>query len=565
MVRDSKSLWQHWLHSGYPITLNPAVRDLAEGAKWLIISGMSESNKPEALHPAGEPNREPSEYPAPHRVETMGGAMQVRWEEDSGISPHGMLTYFFEFLQTSGIWQEFVEQCPLSYSSPNAPTKAEILGTILCGVLSGHRRYAHITGMRGDSVLPKLLGISCLRSEDSIRRAFAGVDEEALTLWMDRQTLKTYAALLEGDWVLDLDATVKTLYGRQEEARVGYNPMKPGRPSHAYQVMVLAAAKLVLNVDVQAGNLTASEYAQPTLWGWLDAHERKDWPTFLRGDIAHGNEKMMQGAEERGVPYLFKLRQTKGVVQLITRLAGRGTKAGWRAAGQGWEGVESELQLQGWSRSRRVIVLRRKLKARPAPEERNSEQLLLPGWAVEHKGGDWYEHAVLVTSWGEKDLLAVSQAYRERADSENMFDELKNQWGWTGFSTQDLKRSQLMARMVALIYNWWSLFTRIASGEKHGEAITTRPAFLHGIARHTKHGQQNYLSLSSLHGKSKKIANLLTAISAWLGAFRKSAEQLAAGAKWSMLLRRIFHHLDPPSATANGSPAGQLAAANCRI
>jgi hypothetical protein len=33
-----------------------------------------------------------------------------------------------------------------------------------------------------------------------------------------------------------------------------------------------------------------------------------------------------------------------------------------------------------------------------------------------------------------------------------MFDELKNQWGWTGFSTQDLKRSQLMARLVALIF-----------------------------------------------------------------------------------------------------------------
>jgi hypothetical protein len=224
------------------------------------------------------------------------------------------------------------------------------LGTILCSVLSGHRRYAHITGMRGDSVLPKLLGIACLRSEDSVRRAFAHQDEEALTLWMDRQTNKTFAALLEQDWVLDVDATVKTLYGRQEEARVGYNPMKPGRPSQVYQAMVLAAAKLVLNVDVQAGNLTASEYAQPTLWGWLESRQRKDWPTFLSGEIAHGNENMMQGAEQRGLPYLFKLRQTKGVGQLIGRLAARGHKAGWRAAGQGWEGVESHLQLQGWSR-----------------------------------------------------------------------------------------------------------------------------------------------------------------------------------------------------------------------
>jgi len=110
---------------------------------------MVEAKEEEEFHPVGERPSEPLEYPAPHRVETPGGPVQVRWEEDPGISPHGALTYFIEFLQVSGIWKEFVDQCPLTYSSPNAPAKAEILGTILLSVLSGHRRYAHITGMRG--------------------------------------------------------------------------------------------------------------------------------------------------------------------------------------------------------------------------------------------------------------------------------------------------------------------------------------------------------------------------------------------------------------------------------
>ena len=171
---------------------------------------------------------------------------------------------------------------------------------------------------------------------------------------------------------------------------------------------------------------------------------------------------------------------------------------------------------------------------------------------------------MLVTSWEEKELLAVAQAYRDRADTENMFDELKNQWGWTGFSTQDLKRSQLMARMVALIFNWWSLFTRIASGDKHGEAITTRPLFLEGIARHTRHAQQNRLSLSSLHAKARQIAHLLSNISGWLRAFRESAEQLAREARWPTLLRLIFRHFCSASPPAIPQTA-LLAASNCRI
>jgi len=171
---------------------------------------------------------------------------------------------------------------------------------------------------------------------------------------------------------------------------------------------------------------------------------------------------------------------------------------------------------------------------------------------------------VLVTSWEEKELLAVARADRDRAGTENMFDELKNQWGWTGFSTQDLKRSQLMARMVALIFNWWSLFARIASGKKHGEATTTRPLFLQGIARHTRHAQQNHLSLSRLHVKARKLAIVLASMSAWLRAFRQSAEQLAQPAGWQALLRQIFRHFRAAS-TPITPPPSHLAASNCRI
>ena len=93
------------------------------------------------------------------------------------MSLHGPLIYFIEFLEKTGIWKRFVESCPLGYTSPNAPSKREILGTILLSVLSGHRRYAHITGIRGDEELARLLGIQRLRSEDSVGRAFEKQDE----------------------------------------------------------------------------------------------------------------------------------------------------------------------------------------------------------------------------------------------------------------------------------------------------------------------------------------------------------------------------------------------------
>ena len=88
-----------------------------------------------------------------------------------------------------------------------------------------------------------------------------------------------------------------------------------------------------------------------------------------------------------------------------------------------------------------------------------------------------WEFAALVTSL-DAEILNLGQLYRDRADSENDFDELKNQWGWGGFTTQDLKRCRLMARFVALVFNWWTLVARLADPDHHREAITMRPLLL---------------------------------------------------------------------------------------
>ncbi len=38
-----------------------------------------------------------------------------------------------------------MDGCPLSYSSHNAHSKRDVLGTWLLAILAGHKRHAHIT------------------------------------------------------------------------------------------------------------------------------------------------------------------------------------------------------------------------------------------------------------------------------------------------------------------------------------------------------------------------------------------------------------------------------------
>src|SRR6516225_11676727 len=111
-------------------------------------------------------------------LDSFFGPVRVEWDHEAAMTPLGQLPFFIDFLKTAGLFDAFVADCPLRYTSPNAPRKRDVLGTTMLSMLAGHRRYAHITALRGDGVLPELLDMSKIVSEDAVRRALKAIDEE---------------------------------------------------------------------------------------------------------------------------------------------------------------------------------------------------------------------------------------------------------------------------------------------------------------------------------------------------------------------------------------------------
>ena len=307
------------------------------------------------------------------RLTTPGGRFQVRWDEEGSATALGQLAFFAEFLDVSGLFARWVEGCPMAYTSPNAPTVVDVLGTWLLSILDGQRRYAHVSGLRGDEVAPEILGMNKVVSDESLRRALAHLApnqakrcneaERAAraaqlaksTAWMDTALSESVREALRTPWVLDIDTTIKLLFGHQAGAEIGYNPTKPGRPSHTLHTYWIGNLRLVLDVEVQGGKDHAARHSLPRLRLLIERLPPEERPSLVRGDNAFGNEPVMAEMEEIEQPYLFKLRQTAGVKRLIERQWSCGD---WEDVGQGFDAVEGELRLTGWSRARRVVVLR---------------------------------------------------------------------------------------------------------------------------------------------------------------------------------------------------------------
>lgn len=287
-------------------------------------------------------------------------------------------------------------------------------------------------------------------------------------------------------------------------------------------------------------------YARPGLVALLQSLPEDQRPRLVRGDSAFGSEGEMSALEALGQPYLFKLRQTAGVKALVQR---QWARRDWCELGQGWQGCEAQLRLTGWTQSRRVIVMRRerrtellvevKRKARGKRKEQAQTELC---FIDENAPVKSWEYAVLVCNTSYT-LPSIGQLYRDRADCENGFDEIKNQWGWGGYSTHDIERCALSAQAVALIYNWWSWYVRLAQPKKRLEAITSRPKLLSAVGRMTNSNRQTKILLTITHECASEIKRLVRNVRNGIEHVRASAPQLPGRERWFAMVRYIVERI----------------------
>jgi hypothetical protein len=151
-----------------------------------------------------------------------------------------------------------------------------------------------------------------LVSEDSLRRNLGKIDEAAGLNWLQNHLDYGATPLLSEPWVLDIDTTAKPLYGHQEGVAVGYNPHKPGRPSHSYHTYVVSNLRLVLRVDVPPGDEHNVAHATGAV-GVARPFGPSPLARFAARRQVLGHRAGDGRAEQRGLPYLFRLRLTKNV------------------------------------------------------------------------------------------------------------------------------------------------------------------------------------------------------------------------------------------------------------
>lgn len=366
---------------------------------------------------------------------------------DQRISGHAGLSAFGSFLHWHKLGAVLRAHLPRR-TSPNALATQDVALGFMTGVLAGAKKLAQVAHLRQDPLLPKLLGMARLGSQSAYSRFFQsfksapGNSQCFGGLW--RWSVERLRSRKEG-YTLDVDSTqLRHEDGHQKEGvRTGHTPRGFKRAYHPL-LAVLAEAKLVAGFWLRPGNTRCDTNVVGFMAELLA--RRPHWLKIklVRADSGFCYEPLLGLLESRALPYIVVARMYAPVQSLI-----RETTC-WQATDLvGTEVAEVLHQEWGWSRPRRVILMRHRRSERP---EAGGKLLVdCPGY---------HYQALLTTLPPAVTPFAVWQQYNGRAGSENVIRELDACFALPQISLKKFYATEAAMSLAVLSYNLCVLFQR---------------------------------------------------------------------------------------------------------
>jgi Transposase DDE domain group 1 len=240
--------------------------------------------------------------------------------------------------------------------------------------------------------------------------------------------------------IFDVDSTVLVVYGKQEQARIGYNPLKRGRPSYHPLLCFEGQSRDFWHGELRPGDVHTATGVVDLLkacFAKLPAGVRS---IIIRADKGFYDRALVDWLEAQKAGFVIVAKLTGPIKRKLAHLR-------YTTPSPGVEVAEFPYQPTRWSRSYRFVVIRR-----PQPEEL-TEQLTL------FKLGR-YHYQVLVTNLSLQPLN-LWRFYNDRAGIELVIRQLKGDYALGHIPGHHFFANQTYFHLLLLAYNLVNWFKRL--------------------------------------------------------------------------------------------------------
>ena len=372
---------------------------------------------------------------------------------DKRFTAWGGMRIFEELLRRLG-WEEALKGASLPEPGSNRGLDPMLMVKgFLVTVWAGGGRFAHTALVRFDEALRAIFGLRQVASVSTFSRFFRRFGPKETQEVFGHLSGWVWERVASRSWTVDLDSSVLTRYGHQEGSEKGYNPKHQGKRSHHPLMAFAAECRMVITAWLRPGNTTDSSNAQNFLNEVLAVLGERHRIGLLRCDSGFCVGAFLDYAEARGLSYIVVNRLHTTIKQRIAGLKD------WIELDEQTSVSEFMYQAEGWSKARRVVVVRYRLKE---GKEKGRTLLEVPGYA----------YSVYTTNLGLP-ALQVRSLYLGRADSENRIRELLQDFGISGFVSHKFWATEAAFRLACWGYNLMSLFRQALLGAASKHTLST--------------------------------------------------------------------------------------------
>jgi hypothetical protein len=322
---------------------------------------------------------------------------------------------------------------------------AESLLALMYPSMLGIGRIETTYLLKHNGVFHYLVGIPAYPHPTTLRRFLQRISTDGLAKLRSVQSQLLKLMLNEPraakKIILDMDSTVLILYGKQELATIGYNPIKRGRPSYHPLLCFDGITKDCIHAELRSGNV----YTSSGTTSLLEASFAKIPPSvkrvFIRADKGFFDHEIIEKIEEhRGVLFTIAAKLTSPIKRRLSSLR-------YHTPIHGIQTAEFLYQPIGWKKRCRFIVIRR-----PIPED-PTEQLTL------FSSGK-FSYQVIVTNMKLKPIN-IWRFYNGRAAVELIIKELKNDYPLAKIPTKHFASNESYFHILLFSYNLVNWFKRL--------------------------------------------------------------------------------------------------------
>jgi len=377
----------------------------------------------------------------------------------TALTPYGGIYLVHRFLSRIG-FRDAVARHIRVVQRNNRYSVGEMLLALLYPMVLGLERIETTQLLRQNGVFQYLTGLPSYPDATTLRRFLLRAAPSALPKlralhdrFLHRMTVtpRPPARL-----IFDVDSTVLVVYGNQEQARIGYNPIKRGRPSYHPLLCFEGQSKDFWHGELRPGDAHTASGTLDLLTACFAKVPAGVRSVVIRADKGFYDHTLIEWLEAHEAGFVIVARLTRPIKRKLAHLR-------YVTPSRGVEVAEFRYQPTRWPHPYRFVVVRR-----PQPEELTAQLTLF-------KLGK-YHYQVLVTNLPLQPLN-LWRFYNDRGGVELLIKQLKGDYALGSIPTRHFFANETYFHLLLLAYNLVNWFKRLC----------LPPAFQHATLQTLRH------------------------------------------------------------------------------